>query len=99
MRNALLNMPSGYFLIEMHREEPTESAATRASFKFTRGRFIVDEVENLRKREIRFDMNRLARVAAALAMTSRPSSIDMRNALLNMPSGYFLIEMHREEPE
>lgn len=33
-----------------------------------------------------------------LAMTSRPSSIDMRNALLNMPSGYFLIEMHREEP-
>ncbi|KAL4894637.1 hypothetical protein BDV59DRAFT_175859 [Aspergillus ambiguus] len=29
--NALLNMPSGYFLIETHREAPTESAATRAS--------------------------------------------------------------------
>jgi hypothetical protein len=26
-RNALLNMPSGYFLIEMHRAVPTESAA------------------------------------------------------------------------
>ncbi|GAQ04126.1 hypothetical protein ALT_1447 [Aspergillus lentulus] len=33
-------------------------------FKFTRGRFIVDEAENLRKREIRFDLNRLASVAA-----------------------------------
>ena len=29
-----------------------------------------------------------------LATTSRPSSINMRNALLNMPSGYFLIETH-----
>ncbi|KAJ5329283.1 phosphotransferase enzyme family protein [Penicillium brevicompactum] len=33
-------------------------------FKFTRGRFIVDEAENLRKREIRFDLNKLASVAA-----------------------------------
>jgi hypothetical protein len=33
-------------------------------FKFTRGRFIVDEAENLRKGEIKFDLNRLARVAA-----------------------------------
>ncbi|RMZ85206.1 hypothetical protein DV738_g409, partial [Chaetothyriales sp. CBS 135597] len=33
-------------------------------FKFTRGRFIVDGEENLHKREVRFDMNRLARVAA-----------------------------------
>ncbi|KAH7379599.1 phosphotransferase enzyme family protein [Pyrenochaeta sp. MPI-SDFR-AT-0127] len=33
-------------------------------FKFTRGRFVVDEKENLRKREIRFDMNKLASVAA-----------------------------------
>lgn len=33
-----------------------------------------------------------------LAMISRPSCIDMRNALLNMPSGYFLIETHREAP-
>jgi hypothetical protein len=33
-----------------------------------------------------------------LATTSRPFSIDMRNALLNMPSGYFLIETHRSAP-
>lgn len=33
-------------------------------FKFTRGRFVVDEAENLRKREIRFDLNELVRVAA-----------------------------------
>lgn len=33
-----------------------------------------------------------------LATTSRPLSIDMRNALLNMPSGYFLIETHRAAP-
>ena len=33
-------------------------------FKFTRGRFVVDEMENLRRREIRFDMKKLARVAA-----------------------------------
>ncbi|CAI7572846.1 unnamed protein product [Penicillium glandicola] len=33
-------------------------------FKFTRGRFIVDEVENFRMREIKFDLNGLARVAA-----------------------------------
>ncbi|KAJ5248953.1 phosphotransferase enzyme family protein [Penicillium chermesinum] len=44
-------------------------------FKFTRGRFIVDEAENLRKREIRFDMNRLARVAADSVGASRCVSI------------------------
>lgn len=33
-------------------------------FRFTPGRFIVDEVENLRKREVRFGMNKLALVAA-----------------------------------
>jgi hypothetical protein len=33
-----------------------------------------------------------------LATTSWPSSIDMRNALLNMPSGHFLIETHRAAP-
>src|SRR4051812_39622811 len=31
MRKALLNMPSGYFLMETHRVAPTESAATLAS--------------------------------------------------------------------
>ncbi|KAI9923366.1 hypothetical protein MW887_010469 [Aspergillus wentii] len=44
-------------------------------FKFTRGRFVVDEEENLRKREVRFDMNRLARVAADSVGASRCISI------------------------
>ncbi|OOQ91447.1 phosphotransferase enzyme family protein [Penicillium brasilianum] len=33
-------------------------------FKFTGGRFMVDGAENLRIREVRFDLNRLAKVAA-----------------------------------
>ncbi|RDW93697.1 phosphotransferase family protein [Aspergillus mulundensis] len=44
-------------------------------FKFTRGRFIVNEVENLRKREIRFDMNSLARVAADSVGAARCTAI------------------------
>ncbi|KAL4976881.1 kinase-like domain-containing protein [Aspergillus desertorum] len=44
--------------------------------KFTRGRFIVDEAENLRKREIRFDMNSLARVAAESVGAARCISIE-----------------------
>jgi hypothetical protein len=33
-------------------------------FHFTRGRFVIDEVENLRKRTIKFDMNKFACIAA-----------------------------------
>ncbi|OOF96589.1 hypothetical protein ASPCADRAFT_4630 [Aspergillus carbonarius ITEM 5010] len=44
-------------------------------FKFTRGRFIVDEPENLRKREVRFDLNRLASVAAESVGAARCISI------------------------
>jgi hypothetical protein len=33
-------------------------------FRFTRGRFVVDESRNMRQREIKFDMNKLAIVAA-----------------------------------
>jgi len=33
-------------------------------FKFTRGRFLIDEAERLRKRETWFDMNKLASIAA-----------------------------------
>jgi hypothetical protein len=47
----------------------------------TRGRFIVDEVENLRKREIRFDMNRLARVAA-----DSVGSVNLKNSSLEFQS-------------
>ncbi|KAJ6164176.1 hypothetical protein N7470_002848, partial [Penicillium chermesinum] len=44
-------------------------------FKFTRGRFIVDEAENLREREVRFDMNKLAQVAADSVGATRCVSI------------------------
>jgi hypothetical protein len=33
-------------------------------FKFTRGQFVVEEAKNLRRREINFDLNKLAQVAA-----------------------------------
>ncbi|EFE36904.1 uncharacterized protein ARB_04431 [Trichophyton benhamiae CBS 112371] len=43
---------------------PPDWNSNDAFFTFTRGRFVVDETENLRKREIRFDLNQLAQVAA-----------------------------------
>lgn len=46
------------------------------SFKFTCGRFIVDETENLRQREIIFDPNQLARVATDLVSATRCLSIE-----------------------
>lgn len=33
-------------------------------FTFSRGRFVINEAENVRKRRVRFDMNEFARVAA-----------------------------------
>lgn len=45
-------------------------------FKFTRGRFVVDETENLRQREIRFDLNKLASVAAESVGTAKCISIE-----------------------
>ena len=33
-------------------------------FTFTRGRFVVDEKDQMKRRHIRFDMNELAQVAA-----------------------------------
>ncbi|KMU79580.1 hypothetical protein DIZ76_017642 [Coccidioides immitis] len=63
-------------------------------FKFTRGRFIVDEVENLRKREIRFDMNSLARVAAdsvgaarCIAIEKYPDGMFNKAFLMSMDDG------------
>ncbi|XWX01115.1 hypothetical protein V2A60_009140 [Cordyceps javanica] len=44
-------------------------------FRFTRGRFVVDEAANIRKREIRFDMNRLASIAADSVGADRCISI------------------------
>ncbi|KKK27089.1 phosphotransferase enzyme family protein [Aspergillus rambellii] len=63
-------------------------------FKFTRGRFVVDEVENLRKREIRFDLNRLARVAAdsvgaarCIAIKKYPDGMFNKAFLMSMDDG------------
>ncbi|GAT24392.1 phosphotransferase enzyme family protein [Aspergillus luchuensis] len=44
-------------------------------FKFTRGRFLVDEAINRRMREIQFDMNSLARVAAESVGATHCTSI------------------------
>ncbi|KAJ5477435.1 phosphotransferase enzyme family protein [Penicillium diatomitis] len=63
-------------------------------FKFTRGRFIVDEAENLRKREIKFDLNRLARVAAdsvgaarCIAIKKYPDGMFNKAFLMSMDDG------------
>ncbi|GLB19183.1 hypothetical protein AtubIFM61612_009088 [Aspergillus tubingensis] len=44
-------------------------------FKFTRGRFLINEAENLRMREIQFDMNSLARIAAESVGATHCTSI------------------------
>ncbi|KAL4965976.1 phosphotransferase enzyme family protein [Aspergillus stella-maris] len=62
-------------------------------FKFTRGRFIVDE-ETLRAREVRFDMNELAKVAVesigasqCIAIKKYPDSMLSKVYLLCMNDG------------
>lgn len=63
-------------------------------FNFTRGRFVVDEAENLRKREIRFDLNRLARVAAdavgaaqCISIKKYPDGMFNKSFLISMDNG------------
>ncbi|KMU89845.1 hypothetical protein CIHG_07528 [Coccidioides immitis H538.4] len=84
-----------------HRPESMDMGSSRTDwnsndefFKFTRGRFIVDEVENLRKREIRFDMNSLARVAAdsvgaarCIAIEKYPDGMFNKAFLMSMDDG------------
>ncbi|CAP91172.1 Pc13g01030 [Penicillium rubens Wisconsin 54-1255] len=67
-------------------------------FKFTRGRFIVNEAENLRKREIRFDLNSLARVAAdsvgagrCIAIKKYPDGMFNKAYLMCMDDGQEVI--------
>lgn len=38
--------------------------STESFFNYTRGRFVVNEAEEMRQRHVRFDMNELARLAA-----------------------------------
>lgn len=63
-------------------------------FKFTRGRFIVDEAENLRRREIRFDLSKLAEVAAdsvcaaqSISIKKYPDGMFNKTFLLSMDNG------------
>ena len=63
-------------------------------FQFTRGRFVVDEAENLRKREIKFDMNRLADAAAdavgashCLSIKKYPDGMFNKAFLMTMDDG------------
>ncbi|EEP80177.1 predicted protein [Uncinocarpus reesii 1704] len=63
-------------------------------FKFTRGRFVVDEAENLRSREIRFDLNKLARIAAdsvgaaqCISIKKYPDGMFNKAFLMSMDDG------------
>ncbi|KAL5342729.1 kinase-like domain-containing protein [Aspergillus crustosus] len=63
-------------------------------FKFTRGRFILSEKENLQQREIRFDLNRLADIAAAsvdatqcIAIKKYPDGTYNKAFLMTMDNG------------
>ncbi|GAD96739.1 phosphotransferase enzyme family protein [Paecilomyces variotii No. 5] len=63
-------------------------------FEFTRGRFIVDEAGNLRKREVRSDMNRFARVAAdsvgavrCISIKKYPDGMFNKAFLMTMDNG------------
>ncbi|KAF1960787.1 phosphotransferase enzyme family protein [Byssothecium circinans] len=63
-------------------------------FKFTRGRFIVDEAENLRKREIRFDLNKLASIAGdsigakqCISIKKYPDGMFNKAFLMSMDDG------------
>ncbi|CAG8189303.1 unnamed protein product [Penicillium olsonii] len=67
-------------------------------FKFTRGRFVVDEAENLQKREIKFDMNRLASVAAesvgatrCISISKYPDGMFNKAFLMSMDDGQEVI--------
>ncbi|OQD76199.1 hypothetical protein PENDEC_c005G03900 [Penicillium decumbens] len=63
-------------------------------FKLMRGRFIVDGAENLQRREIKFDLNRLARVAAdsvgaaqCISIKKYPDGMFNKALLMSMNNG------------
>jgi hypothetical protein len=65
LANYRYAFPSGQPKVEVTYRSIASDWNTRSEFfKFTRGRFIVDEDANLRNREVVFDMNQLAKVAA-----------------------------------
>ncbi|KAE8149487.1 phosphotransferase enzyme family protein [Aspergillus avenaceus] len=63
-------------------------------FKFTRGRFLVEEAKNLKSRETKFDLNRLARVAAdsvgatqCISIKKYPDGMFNKAFLMTMDNG------------
>jgi hypothetical protein len=77
-----------------YHSSPADWNSNDEFFKFTRGRFIVDEAENLRRREIRFDLNRLAKVAAdsvgaaqCISIKKYPDGMFNKAFLMSMENG------------
>ncbi|CAG8239215.1 unnamed protein product [Penicillium salamii] len=77
---------------------PTDWNSNDEFFKFTRGRFVVGEEENLRKRKIRFDLNRLASVAAdsvgatqCISIEKYPDGMFNKAFLMSMDNGRELV--------
>jgi hypothetical protein len=63
-------------------------------FKFTRDRFVVDELKTLRQREVQFDLNRLASVAAdsvgaaqCISVKEYPDGMFNKAYLMSMDNG------------
>ncbi|QKX62238.1 uncharacterized protein TRUGW13939_09397 [Talaromyces rugulosus] len=80
--------------IQAHDSSTLDWNSNDEFFKFTRGRFVVDEAENLRKREIRFDLNRLASVAAdsvgaaqCISIKKFPDGMFNKSFLMSMDDG------------
>ena len=78
----------------MHHSPLIDWNRNQDFFKFTRGRFMVNEEENLRARELRFDMNKLARVAAdsigakqCMSITKYPDGMFNKAFLMSMEDG------------
>jgi hypothetical protein len=74
-----------------HRSTASDWNTRNEFFKFTRGRFILDENENLRKRGVVFDMNELAKVAAD--SVGAANCVDVRKFTDGMFNKSFLMLM------
>ncbi|CAG7982710.1 unnamed protein product [Penicillium nalgiovense] len=67
-------------------------------FKFTHGRFVVEEAENLRRHEIKFDLNKLAQVAAdsvgaaqCISIKKYPDDMFNKSFLVTMVDGQEIV--------
>ncbi|KAE8137911.1 phosphotransferase enzyme family protein [Aspergillus pseudotamarii] len=87
------SLSHGHCSINM-RSSQTDWNSNDELFKFTRGRFVVEEAENLQKRETRFDLNRLACVAAdsvgagqCISIKKYPDGMFNKAFLMTMENG------------